>query len=462
MLKKLIAARNVILLMVGLQLAWLAGIWFTRASENWQRLLAVSGISLLGLALAVFLKESFFEKIGARLNELANNPKKFLITLAIVWLLFGIIYASQQRVWPFDEVENFYASQLISNGGLKEFFRQYPLENYLSNRHPPLIFMINGLALTIFGNHLIVIRIVTLIFGYCMLVASYFLASRLFGGKTAVLTVIGLLSYPLIFRESTAGLLDVQATLFFTLTLFFALKLVEKPSWKIGLTLGASLGLGLVSKYMVLFAIPLLVLYFLLQRNYRATVVPIIIAFSLAGAIFLVWTWYGSQIGVRVPDVAGFSPSDLFDVKEVPSVAQEQDGDVIDEIVISPGSFITTEWGRSFLLNSLVTKLPSGLGAYSLPLILLGAFLALRQRSASDLFLFLWIGVVSALLILTLPDHRYFMVIFPALAMLGARWMEMQSGANVGRLTLVLLFCQLAALYLFVDWERAAELFVGS
>ena len=462
MLKKFANVRTALFVMTAFQLLWLAGIWITRATENWQKLALVGVIAALAYLATFVFRESFFERIGNRINWLAENQTAFLILLAVVVAVIGVAYASVQRVWPFDEVENFYASNIIASQGYKEFFAQYALENYLSNRHPPLIFMINGLAVSIFGSHLIVIRIVSLVFGYGMLVASYFLASSLYGKRTGVLTVLILLCFPLIIRESTAGLLDVQATMFFTLTLLLALKLVEKPLWTVGLALGLCLGLGLVAKYMVMFVIPVLLVFFVIRRNYRATAIPVFLSFLLAGVIFLAWTWYGSTIGVRVPSVAGFSPSDLFAVKAIPADVLAEDGDVVDEISVGLGYFLTSEWGRSFLLNALTTKLPSGLGAYAIPLILIGLFVMLRQKTSSDLFVALWIGIVSILLILTLPDHRYFMVIFPALAMLGARWGELLPAKDMGRMAWLLLIFQIGALYIFVDWSRESELFTGS
>ncbi len=462
MLKKFVTTGMVFLSMMFFQLAWLTGIWITRASENWQKLILVGGITVAAYLAIYIFRESFFEKIGNGINWLAENQVSFLILLAVAMTVVGVYYANLQRVWPFDEEENFGAARFIAAHGFKEFFAQYALENYLSNRHPPLIFLINGLAVSIFGDNLIVIRIVTVVFGYSMLVASYFLASDLYGKRTGVLTVLVLLCFPLIVRESTAGLLDIQATLFFVLTLWLALRLAEKPSWGLGAALGFSLGLGLVTKYMVMFIIPVLLVFFLVRRNYRATVVPVLLSFSLAGAIFLLWTWYGSTIGVRVPGVAGFSPSELFTVKTISTEVLKEDGDVIDEIAVSPGYFLTSEWGRNFLFNSLFTKLPSGFGAYSIPLIFLGLFVMLRQRSTADLFVIIWLGIVSVLLILTLPDHRYFMVIFPALAMLGARWAELLPSKDMGKMAWLLLVFQVGALYIFVDWSRESELFVGN
>lgn len=460
-MKKNAHAGIVLFLLLAFHLAWLVGIWITGASENLPKLLIAGGLSLFGYLAINLSPEVEFEKVGNGINWLANNQTAFLRLLTIVMLVFGILYASQQRVWPFDEERNFGASRVIAEQGLDVFFDRYAQNNYLANRHPPLIFIVNGLVMTVFGSSLLTMRIVTLMFGIGALMASYFLASSLYDKKIAVLTVLVLLTYPLIFRESTAGLLDVQATLFFVLTLYVAWKLAEKPSWKYGVVLGFSLGLGLLTKYMVMFIIPLLFLLFIFQKNIRALIIPAILSLSVAGALFLVWTWYGSQIGVRVPTVAGFSPSDLFASKQVVNPGPSQSGPVIEDFDISPGFFLLTESGRGFLLNSLITRLPSALGAYNLPLILLGAFVVLRQKSASNFFVLMWLGVVSLLLVLTLPDHRYFMVVFPAVAMISARWLETQSDVDLGRVTLLMLFCQIGSLYIFVDWKRATELFIG-
>jgi hypothetical protein len=177
----------------------------------------------------------------------------------------------------------------------------------------------------------------------------------------------------------------------------------------------------------------------------------------------MLWAWYGSLIGVRLPEVAGFSPTDLFASQVVSNSPPNPQGFIVEEIAISPGYFLTSEWGRGFLLNSLLTKLPSGLGAYNLPLILLGLWQLVSRapRKASDWYVLLWIGMTSLLLILTLPDHRYFMMIFPALAIAMAHWAAAAwSVREIGQVTLLGFIYQIGALYLMVDWSRTSELFV--
>jgi hypothetical protein len=109
------------------------------------------------------------------------------------------------------------------------------------------------------------------------------------------------------------------------------------------------------------------------------------------------------------------------------------------------------------LAETFGTRLPSGIGAYNIPLLVLGAWAALRRRGESDLVLLIWVVVVSVGLALTLPDHRYFMIVFPALAILMARGVASVSNLPARAIPLALLY-NLGALYLFVDWERAANL----
>jgi hypothetical protein len=67
-------------------------------------------------------------------------------------------------------------------------------------------------------------------------------------------------------------------------------------------------------------------------------------------------------------------------------------------------------------LESLLTRLPSALGVHHVPILLLGGIYLFRRKTQSDWFVLLWIGLMSSVLILTLPGHRYFLSTFPAMA----------------------------------------------
>jgi hypothetical protein len=121
---------------------------------------------------------------------------------------------------------------------------------------------------------------------------------------------------------------------------------------------------------------------------------------------------------------------------------------------------LRTNMGKQFLIENLTSRLPSALGAPQVPLALAGAWQALRRRDEGDRLLLVWVGVMWIGLMLTLPDHRYFVPSFPALALLAARGLRDLPGATRARaLALVFLFA-LQAWVLFAGWDRATFFFI--
>lgn len=100
-------------------------------------------------------------------------------------------------------------------------------------------------------------------------------------------------------------------------------------------------------------------------------------------------------------------------------------------------------------VGTLLLGLPSGLGIYTLPMLLLGAWQLLQRRSQADL----WILAVFVPLILTLPGPRYFLPAFPTLALMMACGLGRVEEAAERIMIAALLYCG-GALYLFVDWYR--------
>jgi len=123
------------------------------------------------------------------------------------------------------------------------------------------------------------------------------------------------------------------------------------------------------------------------------------------------------------------------------------------------GLVLTNDYGRLLLFETVTNRLPSALGVYNLPLLALGGFWLLTRRSRSDWLLILWITAVWLPLMLTLPDHRYFMSSFPALALLIAAGFQLVPRLFDRTALLAILYCT-GSLYLFVDWSRTAQLFV--
>ncbi|HSJ86015.1 MAG TPA: hypothetical protein VK909_02320, partial [Anaerolineales bacterium] len=110
-------------------------------------------------------------------------------------------------------------------------------------------------------------------------------------------------------------------------------------------------------------------------------------------------------------------------------------------------------------LETLFTRLPSSLGVYHAPLILFGVLYLLKRRNPADWMLLLWIGAITLFLFLTLPDHRYFLPIFPALAMVVAHTL-LRFPENAERAILLSLLFGAGNLYLFADWVRESHIFL--
>ncbi|MBV7340111.1 hypothetical protein KFU94_70280 [Chloroflexi bacterium TSY] len=121
---------------------------------------------------------------------------------------------------------------------------------------------------------------------------------------------------------------------------------------------------------------------------------------------------------------------------------------------------LRVKYGTRVALETLLTRLPSALGVYSIPIMALGLVAFWKRRTWTEWFILAWIVLIWVPLLLTLPDHRYFMLSFPALALLAAHGLQATSDRMMQVLLLALLYCG-GSLYLFVDWSRGTHLFLN-
>jgi hypothetical protein len=198
--------------------------------------------------------------------------------------------------------------------------------------------------------------------------------------------------------------------------------------------------------------------YLVFIRPVRKVRGQLFLAAVIAVGFLSVWLLYALQIGalaaqtqriVRV--IASFR---IF--REITGI--DLRGALVPDAPPMPATQLQSTRFFRFSMEVLLTRLPSALGVYNVPLLLIGAWVLLRRRSGSDLFVLLWIGVVSAVLFLTLPDHRYFMPVFPALALTMAQGLARLPARREQAVLLSVLYAA-GSLYLFVDWFRATNLF---
>jgi 4-amino-4-deoxy-L-arabinose transferase-like glycosyltransferase len=239
---------------------------------------------------------------------------------------------------------------------------------------------------------------------------------------------------PFFFRLSATALTDMPTTFFFTLALFLLLRLLQTPTYTGALLIGLCVGLGLLCRYTAALFYVVLFFYYLAIPTLRYLKFQLMLMLLVSSGLLSVWLGYAWLHDIFAAQKATLTVY-LRYVTRIPS-------------------------GKHWLAQVVLFRLPSGLGPYHLPLLCLGGWRMCKCRSASDLLIFLWIAGVCLPLLLTLPGPRYFLPMFPALAIVLARGLA-HASKTVEQLVLLAFLYGGGALYLFVDWRQAAgSLFV--
>jgi len=452
-----------------IQTTWLAGIWILGASENVQRILLLIVFSILAFLIMAFSPEGWMiwvRKIG---SLTVKHQSLFLISISLFFIGVCIIYAQYQRLWEFDEAQNLMASGIVAQDGITGLLSRYHEIDWLARQHPPLIPILNGLVMSVFGIDLVVMRVISIIFGLGIIILTYAFGRYLYDPKIGMLSAFFIMCFPLIVRLSSAGLLDVQLTFLFGLSVLLLLILLDRPSWLLAILLGLTMGAGILTKYSMFLVFPVIFFLVLLRGKLKKTAVYLAIAVLIAGCFYALWLVQAYRFNIAAPGVQAITMIQRH----------EMSVEIVGEIVVPPevtltttefpsegsiggrlaiGWFLFSPAGWKILANVILTQLPSAIGPYNFVLLALGLWIIIRRRNVSDWIIMIWIVVISAILLLTIPDHRYFMAMFPALAIMMAAWMKSNPlhGERVVGLTLLY---WMGALYLFIDWSRVGPLF---
>ncbi len=426
-------ARIWLLVMIGLQLVWIAGIWLTGAAVRADKLLPLAVYTLL-TGTAVFLLSPWLRQRLQNITRLAlGHPHHTLAFLCLAVLLVGTLYAARQRVWAFDEEGNVAAATIVAEQGVPELFANYGKRPWLGRQHPPLVPILYGLVLRLVGTDLLVARLVSLVFTLGVGLLTWRMGIHLYDQQTGLLGFALLFAMPLVWRLGTAAMVEMPLTFFFTLTLYLTLRLIATPRRWLPPVVGAVAGAGLLSKYTMVFVFPIMTGWFVLSGELRRMVRHFGLLVLCGVVLFAGWVLLAADLGVW----------------------QTQ----LKTVLTYAGLVLTNDYGRKVLFETVTNRLPSSLGVYNVPLMLLGLTVLWQTRTRSDKFLLIWIVSIWLPLLFTLPDHRYFLPSFPAVVLLMARGvMTLRSWRETA-----VLWCWLScggALYLFIDWVRAAELFV--
>ncbi len=440
-----------LLAMIGLQFLWLLLIRLSQATRRMDKVRRLGAYSLFA-SLAV-LALSLLIPFSTGCQSMQQTAGLFsgaagVSSLAVLTAIGAGCYAWLQRTWPFDEEGNENAASVIADQGLASFFAQYGDLPWLGMQHPPLIPVLGGYLMRILGKHRLAVRLISIFFLVGSLVITYQVGALFYGPQTGFFGMVLLLSFPLCWRLGSAAMLDAPGMFWFGLAVWMALNIPSAAS-PIGLAGGVGLvvGLGLLTRYTLVVVYPVMLAFVLLGLiSWQAFGMMVLVS----GLLFACWLIYAARLGVlgrqfdRLVIYSGQKPGE--------SAPQSRGRGLLFRLGL------TRSWRMRIRLESLVSRLPSALGPYNLAILALGLGQLISTPLPGDLVLLLWFGVPAVLFVVLLPDHRYFLPVFPALALIMARGLNASATCGLFPTLLALLFC-LGNLYLFVDWKRETYLF---
>ncbi|HSL43678.1 MAG TPA: glycosyltransferase family 39 protein [Anaerolineales bacterium] len=456
--REFLQSRYLIIGMVILQLVWLAAILWTGTSSNLSLITFLAVYSLCAGLIALFLPETFISKVRSFKAWLLQSPLRLFLILGLIVLIGGVFYASQQRAWG-DEERSLRVARITAAEGVENAYQQ---NGWLRRKHPPLMPLLYSMTLGFMGDGLFNLRLVSVVFMGATLIITYDLGRELYDRGTGYLAAFLFLLFPLVMRLGTSAMMDTQLTFFFALALLLCLRLVRAPSSWLAVLAGLVIGLGLLTKYIMVLIYGVLIVCILVLPHFRRQARYFVLTGLTSLAVFSIWLIFAGQNGILagqidtimrysgIYHVATNAGTEIQPEEALPAPVTEE---------VAESNNLLKSGILRLGLETLFTRLPSSLGVHHLPLMLFAGLFLLKRREASDLFLLFWTGVVFIILFLTLPDHRYFMAAFPAIAIMIAR-MFSRFPESTERAVLLSLLLLIGNLYLFVDWIREAHLFL--
>jgi 4-amino-4-deoxy-L-arabinose transferase-like glycosyltransferase len=230
-----------------------------------------------------------------------NQPKavfnKWRLTFAGFALVYTIILLLNLTRYPiqWDEVVHLNAGNFLFWGNYDKFI--------LNAFYPPLFDGIIFLSFKMLGVSLFAARAIPVLFSILSLWLVFELAHNMYGGKTALLSVVLLSVMPGYFWLSQSALLESSSVFFVAASLLFFYRWLTTRQDKMLVFTGLAVGLGFLAKYqMIVAGLILIVSILFLARNQLKTVFKKF-TITVVTAVLVVVPWiiiayqiYASQI----------------------------------------------------------------------------------------------------------------------------------------------------------------------
>ena len=288
-----------------------------------------------------------------------------------------------------------------------EYFIRFPALSL--NWSPPMFSAIAGLVLLVGGLDPLSIRLLVLGFAIAGLIAWYFLASRIWGRPTAILSALIFATNATVHSWTTAIMLEIPVVALMNCTLLCLARYLERQSFGRAAIVGLLVAAMLLTKQTSLFILPAFVLYPILAGRadllWSRTSLPVHALTLFALAILIVHAWTLGAVGIA-----------------------ERLGN-LSEVAGMPARFSVERW----LLYSQVLR-----DSFDWPTILLaliGCVAVARRREPADVIILVWVALWYVAFTITSADYgdalRYTTYVAPAIALLAARSLGLLTNANI-------------------------------
>ncbi len=148
--------------------------------------------------------------------------KKILLLVFVLAVLLRVTNLYTLPRWDWDEGVNMNIAWNLVQGKAQMFCISYPFFP-----HPPLFFMILGSMLWVFGNSLMVLRALVVVYGLCTTVLLYFLGKELFDSRVGLLASFLYAVYPAAIYWGRQGFANNQLAFFSVLGFYFLVRFLN-------------------------------------------------------------------------------------------------------------------------------------------------------------------------------------------------------------------------------------------
>jgi 4-amino-4-deoxy-L-arabinose transferase-like glycosyltransferase len=418
---------------------------FLVPNRDWRIFGALLIYSILAAVLLVAAPQTYVNRLRAFLRAIAADERRFRIVAIVAMTAALLGYMAVLPIW-IDEAASFEVVRSILDVGVVCFFTRYGEYQWLGVQHPPLAPLIYSASASVFGPTLLGVRLPNLIFASIALLATYEIGKLLLDRESAAVACALLPAFPLVFRMMAIANNDLLVILCMTLAVLSALRLARAPSFAWAAALGLSIGAGMVAKYTMVFGYPVALGIILLhtfssRRNLRAAAVPL--AAALLISLLLPGAWFTFQASTGLLD------RQIDTLRFYVGLAPEPANWNV------PGA--TAASGAELRINWISKHLPLGIGVYNMPILLIGLYHALRSWSRAAQTSLLWAAVIMVPVLALLPQPRYLLPAFPALALLAPAALVAYAGERTRPVLLALCYCP-AWLVVYDGIERSITL----